>query len=199
MEQKKWTKEDVRAWFVGRLPDAWFTSAPEVTIDRDEILVVGSIDEPVATATHEKATHEKATQEADEQASGGSSDESRGDPAQVARLSRIEAFRDDTRDKRISIASEAETLWGRKVSWGVRCGPDERLFTTASVPVMTRLRMNERGVLDTLIDAGVARSRSDALAWCVRLVNQHQEQWIEQLRDAVSGVAQARAEGPQIA
>ena len=98
----------------------------------------------------------------------------------------------------MAIAREAETLWGRKVSWGVRCGPDEVLFTTASVPVMTRLRMGERSVLDTLIDAGVARSRSDALAWCVRLVNRHQEQWIDQLRSAVSGVAEARAEGPQL-
>ena len=35
---------------------------------------------------------------------------------------------------------------------------------------MTRLRMPERRVLDTLVDAGVARSRSHALAWCVRLV-----------------------------
>ena len=50
------------------------------------------------------------------------------------------------------------------------CGDTSELFTPASVPVMTRLRQPERIVLDTLVDAGVARSRSDALAWAVRLV-----------------------------
>src|SRR5437870_7407918 len=48
----------------------------------------------------------------------------------------------------------------RKVSWGARIGDQEELFTTASVPIMTRLRMPERQVLDTLVEAGVARSRS---------------------------------------
>ncbi len=185
MKNKPWTREQVQAWFVGRSPDAWFTAAPQVTIDRDEILVVGTIAEPSATP-------------APGESSGTEDDPVDGDPRQVARLARVEAFREDTREKRMSIAQEAETLWGRKVSWGVHCGPDEVLFSTASVPVMTRLRMNERAVLDTLIDAGVARSRSDALAWCVRLVSRHQEEWIEQLRSAVSGVAEARAEGPDV-
>ncbi len=176
----------MQAWFVGRTPDSWFTAAPEITVDRDEVLVVGSIAEPSGAG-----------------GDGGPSETSEdpatpGDVRQIARLSRAEAFREETREKRIAIAREAETLWGRKVSWGVRCGPDEILFSTTSVPVMTRLRMGERSVLDTLIDAGVARSRSDALAWCVRLVNRHQEQWIEQLRSAVSGVAEARADGPDL-
>lgn len=178
---------------MGRLPDDWFNGAPQVSVDREEILVVGTIDEPTAAAAAATAaTAEEAAGHAE-----GAGGEAPGDARQVARLSRAESFREDTRDKRISIARDAETLWGRKVSWGVRCGPDEVLFTTASAPVMTRLRMSERAVLDTLIEAGVARSRSDALAWCVRLVKRHQEPWIEQLRTAVSGVAQARAEGPQ--
>ena len=62
---------------------------------------------------------------------------------------------------------------------------------------MTRLRMPEREVLDTLIDAGVARSRSEALAWCVRLVRDHEGDWIDQLRDALAHVDEARAGGPQ--
>ena len=61
---------------------------------------------------------------------------------------------------------------------------------------MTRLRQGERQVLDTLVSAGVARSRSDALAWSVRLVGQHQEEWIAQLRDALVAVDAARAAGP---
>lgn len=189
MKRHTWSEQDVQAWFIGRLPDDWFKGAPEVTIDRDEILVVGAIDEPAAAAP--QPTDGEGTDQVDEQPAA------LGDPRHVARLSRVEAFREDTRDKRMAIAREAETLWGRKVSWGVRCGPDEVLFTTASAPVMTRLRMEERAVLDTLIEAGVARSRSEALAWCVRLVRRNQEPWIEQLRSAVSGVAQARAEGPQ--
>ena len=72
----------------------------------------------------------------------------------------------------------------------------ERRFTVANVPVMTRLLLDERQVLDTLIDAGIARSRSEALAWCVKLVGANQAEWIDQLRDAVAGVGTVRAEGP---
>ena len=64
------------------------------------------------------------------------------------------------------------------MSWGAVCGDSTVLFTTAGVPVMTRLRMGDRRVLDTLIEAGVARSRSEALAWCVRLVAEHESDWI---------------------
>ncbi len=62
---------------------------------------------------------------------------------------------------------------------------------------MTRLRMPERQVLDTLVDSGVARSRSHALAWCVRLVGDHEGDWITQLRDALVAVQKVRDEGPQ--
>ena len=61
---------------------------------------------------------------------------------------------------------------------------------------MTRLRMEDRQVLDTLVDAGVARSRSHALAWCVRLVGQHQEEWLADLRQALTQVEQVRGQGP---
>lgn len=107
-------------------------------------------------------------------------------------------FREETRAERMELAAVAEQRFGRKVSWGVRVGDDRLLFTTTAVPVMTRLRFGERGVLDTLIDAGVARSRSEALAWCVRLVERHQGEWIGQLRDALAHVEQARAAGPDL-
>ena len=94
------------------------------------------------------------------------------------------------------IADEAEARFARKVAWGARCGDEEELFTTLSVPVMTRLRLPERQVLDTLVDAGVARSRSHALAWCVRLVGDHEGEWIDQLRDALVHVEKVRSEGP---
>ena len=114
----------------------------------------------------------------------------------VAEASRIEAFREETRQARIRIAERAESTWGRKVSWGAVCGETETACTTAAVPVMTRLRMDERAVLDTLIGAGVARSRSDALGWCVRMVARHEEEWIGKLREAISGVEAVRNEGP---
>ena len=110
---------------------------------------------------------------------------------------RIKRFREDTRARRIEIAREAERKFGRKVAWGARCGAVSEMFTTLSVPVMTRLRQSERRVLDTLVDAGVARSRSDALAWCVRLTGEHADAWLAELRDALRRVEEVRAQGPQ--
>jgi hypothetical protein len=112
-------------------------------------------------------------------------------------LGDIRRFRETTRDERMAIAMEAEQAFGRKVSWAARRGETVVMFTAASVPVMTRLRLPERRVLDTLIDAGVARSRSEALAWCVRLVETNEKEWIGELRTAFEAVAGARAKGPR--
>jgi hypothetical protein len=117
-------------------------------------------------------------------------------PASGTAVEAIRRFREATREKRISVASEAERRFGRVVSWGARCGDERMLFTTYSVPVMTRLRMDEREVLDTLIAGGVARTRSDALAWCVKLVGQHESDWIKQLQEALVAVEKVRAAGP---
>ena len=164
--------EDLQGWFAGRLPGDWFTGAPDVRADREEILIVGTLSEPEVGSD--------ATEEA----------------RASARRARIQRFREDTREQRIRIAVEAERSLGRKVSWGARAGDVEQTFTTLSVPHMTRLRMSERAVLDTLVDAGVARSRSEALAWCVRLVGKNEEAWIDRLREALVSVEQVRAEGP---
>jgi hypothetical protein len=105
-------------------------------------------------------------------------------------------FREATRSSRVAIAEQAAARFGRAMSWGVRHDGVTTLFTTQSLPVMTRLRLPERSVLDTLIDAGVARSRSEALGWCVKLVGRHEADWLQELRDALVGVEQVRAEGP---
>jgi hypothetical protein len=182
-----WSIQDVQSWFVGRVPDGWFGEAPRVVADRDEILVVGMLRVPELAGAAEAAAPD----------AGQPGDEQPGDEQlEVTCRARIAGFREETRDQRMRIADEAELLWGRKVSWGATCGEVEQHFTTQSSPVMTRLRMPERAVLDTLIDAGVARSRSEALAWCVRLVGRHQGEWIEQLRQAMSHVEQVRADGP---
>jgi hypothetical protein len=165
--------DDVAAWFTGRLPDDWFTAAPDITVDREEILVVGELAAPTEDVTDEAA-------------------------AAAAAAGRISRFREQTRDERIEIARQAEHRYGRKVAWGARIGPTEELFTTLSVPVMTRLRQPERLVLDTLVNAGVARSRSEALAWAVRLVGDHAEAWLTELRSAMSAVDDLRREGPDL-
>jgi hypothetical protein len=121
-------------------------------------------------------------------------DETSGEGA--AAEGRISRFRADTKEERIGIAEEAQARYGRKVSWGARLGDTTALYTHVAAPVMTRLRQPERRVLDTLVDAGVARSRSDALAWSVRLVGEHADEWLGQLREAMSEVDKLRSDGP---
>jgi hypothetical protein len=166
------SEETLRGWFTGRLPAGWFTGPPEIKVDREEITVVGAL--------------------ADTEGASGSSEAE----AAAAAEGRSRRFREETREQRIEIAREAEHKFGRKVSWGVESNGRTVMFTTFSVPVMTRLRQSERQVLDTLVDAGVARSRSDALAWCVRLVGEHEDSWLADLRAALRKVEQVRAEGP---
>ena len=168
--------EELHGWFAGRIPSGWFQegSTPEVSADREEILIVGRLpDVDLGSEAGEEALS-------------------------AARSGRIKQFREDTREDRMRIAREAQHRFGRRVSWGAECGGARELFTTASVPVMTRLRMAERDVLDALVEAGVARSRSHALAWCVRLVRQHQGEWITELKEALTQVEKVRAAGPDV-
>ncbi len=162
-------EESIEGWFTGRLPEGWFTQPATVSVDKDEILVVGTL--PAVEAAAE---------------------DGRG-AAESGRLSR---FREETRQERIGIAREAEHHFGRKVAWGAICGDSRQVFTALAVPVMTRLRQPERQVLDTLVDAGVARSRSDALAWCVKLVGSNTEAWLGELRTAMEAVQRVREQGP---
>ena len=112
--------------------------------------------------------------------------------------SRVEAFREETRGARMEIAEAAQQRFRRTVSWGVSVGGEEHLFTTLGAPVMTRLRQPERQTLDTLVAAGVAHSRSEALAWCVKLVGEHASEWIEGLRAALGEVEKRRGDGPRL-
>lgn len=166
--------DDAAAWVIGLLPDDWFTEPPEVVVDRDEVLVVGRLAEP--TLPPDASDPDRAAAEA----------------------GRISQFRESTREQRIRFAQQIEHRYGRKAAWGATCGGSRELFTTLSAPVMTRLRQPERRVLDTLVDAGVARSRSDALAWCVRLVGEHTQQWLGELRDAMGAVDELRRRGPEV-
>ena len=164
--------DGLTGWLAGRLPDQWFEGPPTVTVDRDEIVIVGRV-----TAAEVPAG-------GDEVAEG------------AAVEGRISRFREETREERMAVAREAEHLFGRSVAWGVEVGGTTRLFTNLSVPVMTRLRQPERRVLDTLVDSGVARSRSDALAWCVKLVASNTDEWLRDLRTAMESVETVRRQGP---
>ena len=165
--------DEIQGWFAGRLTKGWFAAPPEVRSDREEILVVGEL--------------------ADVELGKDATDAARA----AARQARSDAFREETRAARMAVADEAQHRFGRAVSWGVRIGGGERLFTTLAMPVMTRLRMAERRTLDTLVAAGVARSRADALAWCVKLVAQHEGDWIASLDEALEAVEKRRAAGPR--
>jgi hypothetical protein len=162
----------IRTWLTRRLPADWFDGPPELIIDREEIAILGTIGMP--SVARDASDAERA----------------------AAVAARIKEFRERTRDRRIEIARELEHASRRKVAWGVRCGEERQLFTTLSVPVMTRLRQPERQVLDTLVDAGVARSRSEALAWCVKLVAKNTETWLAELREAMQHVERVRRTGP---
>lgn len=168
--------ERVRGWFTGRLPDEWQAEQPaQITVDREEItvfLVLPDVRRPEGDDAPSEAAHEEA------------------------RAGRARAFREETRDLRMQIDREAQRRYERKVSWGVDVGGYRELWTNVAAPVMTRLRQPQRQVLDTLVASGVAKSRSEALAWCVRLVGQHEEDWLAELRTAMEQVADVRSKGP---
>ncbi|MFE0516226.1 hypothetical protein [Streptomyces sp. NPDC058964] len=167
-------RDKVRGWFAGRLPDDLFEDLAEVAVDREEITVIGRIPGPRLAEDVSEAERESAVQ------------------------GRIQEFRERTREARIAVAREAEHRFRRKVSWGVECEGRRALFTHVAAPVMTRLRQPERHVLDTLIAGGVARSRSDALAWCVRLVQRHTDDWLTELSESLEHVQRVRAQGPDV-
>jgi len=160
---------ELRGWFAGNLSDDWFDAPVAIEFDRDEIIVTGNLAQPKID---------------------------KGDDPAIANQARIQAFRETTRDDRIAIAARAETTFERKVSWAVTCGDESAEYTVANVPVMTRLRLEDRQLLDTLIDAGVARSRSEALAWTVRLVAENESEWLAKLREAMTDIEALRNEGP---
>ncbi|MEU9346169.1 hypothetical protein AB0D74_33675 [Streptomyces sp. NPDC048278] len=165
-------RDKLRGWFAGRLPDDLFEELVEVTVDREEVTVIGRIPGPRLAEDVSDAEREAAVQ------------------------GRIQEFRERTRETRMAVAGEAEHQFRRKISWGVECAGQRALFTHVAAPVMTRLRQPEREVLDTLIAGGVARSRSEALAWCVRLVQRHTDDWLTELRDSLEHVERVRAQGP---
>ena len=163
----------IEAWLTGRIPSDWASvAAPSIVIDREEITITITVEEPILAEEASDADRAEAV------------------------AGRITGYREDTRDHRMGIARDAEHCFERKVAWAVTVGDRTELFTHVAAPVMTRLRQPERKVLDTLVAANVARSRADALAWCVRLVGENTDDWLAELRDAMTAVDDVRAKGP---
>ncbi|MGH3630640.1 MAG: hypothetical protein ACRDRL_24770, partial [Sciscionella sp.] len=114
---------DAADWFAGRLPSDWFVGEAEVTVDREEIIVLGELALGDATAE-----------------AGDTTEDGRQEPTAARGQGRAARFREDTRAERMRIAEQAQDRYGRTVSWGVRVAGQRIMFTQATVPVMTRLR-----------------------------------------------------------
>ena len=163
-------RDEIRGWLLGRIPADWGASVADLKMDEHEVLLTVRLKDV---------------------------EDGEGD-LEAARLGRIQQFRDATREERIRISNESQRKFGRVVSWSAECGEVRQIFTHLALPVMTRLRLPEREVLDALVDSGIARSRAHALAWCVALVRQHQSDWFTELKQAMESVARVRAQGPKL-
>jgi len=163
---------DIQSWFDSHVDDEWGSSSVKVRVDDDEILAVVTF--------------------------ASDSDDQPEDPndKEIAIKRSVRQFRQSSRQSRMSVADAAQELFERKVSWGVKAGDDTYLFTHVTAPAMTRLRMGEREVLDTLVNSGVATSRSEALSWCVKFVRDNESDWLKSLRDAFKSVEEVRNAGP---
>ena len=136
--------DEIKGWVAGRVPADWYEGAPEVTADREEILVIGKLTQTTV--------------------------EGNEDAQKAAAAGRVKQHREDTREKRMAISNEAARRFERPISWGVKIGDKTFLFTHLSIPVMTRLRQKERQVLDSLVDAAspaaaAKRSRGASGSW----------------------------------
>src|ERR1700716_3744870 len=93
----------IKGWFAGRLPDGWF-SGVDVTIEDDQIVVVGALPEkdlPTNSSAGEK---------------------------EGAAAGRIARFREETRGQRIGLAQEAEERFHKYVTWGAKLGGVTKRF-----------------------------------------------------------------------
>lgn len=159
---------EIQSWLQERAPANLLAEPPEIAIYDDEAVIVL----PLVTA------------ELDD----GLGDEQR----RAAERNLIAQRREETRPWRMKQARELQSKLGRSVAWGMRAGASEALFSTRSVPVMTRLGRTERDVLDTLVAAGVADTRSAALAYAVRAFAAEHTDWLDEVREAIAQVDQVR-------
>ncbi len=159
--------EDLQRWLQSRLPAALLAQPPQITLYPDEVLIILHLDAPAPDTNEE-------LQRQNEQAL-------------------IAQQREASRPLRMQIAAEIERMLRLSVAWGMRAGSTEQIFTTRTTPVMTRLGRAERDVLDTLVAAGVAETRSSALAYTVRAFAAEHADWLAEVRQAIEQVRQVRS------
>jgi hypothetical protein len=160
---------ELQSWVQERAPVNLLAGPPETTLYEDEVVIVL----PLAAA--------------------GTDAELPDEERRAAERRLIARRREETRPWRMKLARELQAKLGRPVAWGMRVGESQLLFTTRSAPVMTRLGRAEREVLDTLVAAGVADTRSAALAYAVRAFAAEHIDWLAEVREAIAQVEQVRS------
>ena len=163
---------EITGWVSGALPPDLYQGPPSIDVDVDEILVVGDVGAP------------EVPEGLDAQGTT------------AAEQARIARFREETRDRRIAVARQAEARYGRPISWGATAGATTERFTSVHARIATRLGLDHRKVLDRLVAAGIAKSRGQALAWCVDLVQKNEEAWLTRLKEALDTLGQTAADSP---
>ncbi len=166
------SSSEITGWVSGALPPNLFSAVPIIEVDRNEILVIGDIGVPEVPEGLD------------------------AEGIAAAEQARIARFREETRQRRIAVAQQAEARYGRTISWGATAGATTRRFTTVRATVAARLDLDQRKVLDHLVAAGIAEHRGQALAWCVDLVRQNEEAWLSRLKEALKNLEQTATEGP---
>ena len=159
---------ELQAWLHARLPSSLMVEPPHIKAYRDEIVIMLHLGSPPSS-------------------------EGDSEQQQSAEQEMIAQQREMSRPMRMKLAKQLQKRLGKTVSWGMRAGASEMLFTTRTVPVMTRLGRAEREVLDTLVAAGVAETRSSALAYTVRTFALEHVEWLNEVREAIEQVEQVRS------
>lgn len=160
---------ELQHWLQAHLPVDLVVKLPEVRVYPDEIVVILQLSD----AGLGREVGEQELMEAEHQL--------------------IAERREETRPLRMRLARELQARLNRPIAWGMRVGTSEMLFTTRSAPVMTRLGRAERELLDTLVAAGVAETRSAALAYVVRAFAVEHADWLAEMRQALTQIDEVRA------
>jgi hypothetical protein len=160
--------QELSRWLLSQLPASVAGGNPEITIEADELLIILNLN--TDSLKGEGEALRKREQEL------------------------IERQRSETRKLRIQLGRHLEQISGCVVSWGMRAGGTVQRFTMNTATVMTRLSAPERQVLDTLIAANVANTRSAALAYVVRTFAAEHQDWLNRVQEAARHMANLRTQ-----
>jgi hypothetical protein len=165
--------DEIKSWLLEQLPSSVLASDPEINIESDELLVILHVAVDSVTGEGEaRAQSERAL---------------------------IDRLRTETRALRIHLGRSINRTYGMIVSWGMQAGETLQRFTSnTTVPVMTRLTRTERHVLDTLIAANIANTRSTALSYIVRTFAAEHRDWLNEIQGVARHMARLRKQVPSL-